>query len=467
VTQLIVSISGIRGIIGDGLGAREAVRFGMALGTHLAGGTVGAKAPAVVIGRDSRPSGPMIAAAVRAGLLATGCRVVDVGILSTPGISLMVRHLAAAGGVIITASHNPPPYNGIKMLSPAGMALSRKAGQAVVDLYTREAFTQAGTDGLATLETRDDAAEVHVDRVAALADVEKIRSCKFTVAVDAVNGAGGREMSMLLERLGCRVVMINGEPTGRFGRGAEPVPENLGDLGRTVRESGAAVGMALDPDADRLALVDETGRAIGEEYTLALAARHRLTQQRGPLAANLSTSRMMDDVASEAGVKLHRTPVGELNVAEAIAANACVIGGEGNGGVIDPRITPVRNSLAGAALILGMLAARQMTLSGLAAELPAYVIIKDKVPLGERPPAEVFAAVRKQFAGGATGGATDGKVGGVRVDERDGLHLTFDDGWLHIRASNTEPILRVMAEAADEAKARGWAAAVKMIAAGT
>jgi phosphomannomutase len=397
----------------------------------------------------------MLTAALRAGLLGTGCHIVDVGILSTPGISLMVRHLGAAGGVIITASHNPPPYNGIKMLSPAGTALNRAAGQAVVELYTREAFTQVGTDGMAGVEVRDDGAEIHVRRVTELLQVEKIRACKFTVAVDAVNGAGGREMSMLLERLGCRVTMIHGEPTGHFGRGAEPIPEHLGDLGRAVREAHAVVGLALDPDADRLALVDETGRPLGEEYTLALAARHRLTQKSGPLAANLSTSRMMDDVAAEANVKLYRTPVGEVNVAEEILAKGCVIGGEGNGGVIDPRVTPVRDSLVGAGMILEMLATRRLHLGELAAELAAYTIVKDKIPLSAVPPAAVFAAVRSRFGGA-----------GATVDERDGLHLALEDGWIHIRASNTEPILRVMAEAADEAKARGWVAEVKAMAAG-
>jgi phosphomannomutase len=260
-------------------------------------------------------------------------------------------------------------------------------------------------------------------------------------------------MKRLLERLGCLCTMVHGEPTGRFGRGPEPVPENLGDLGRAVREQGAAVGLALDPDADRLALVDETGRAIGEEYTLALAARHRLTRKRGPLACNLSTSRMMDDVASEAGVPLYRTPVGEVNVAEAIEAHGCVIGGEGNGGVIDPRVAPVRNSLAGASLILEMLAARREPLSELAAELPVYTMVKDKAPLGRTDPATIFASVRRKFDD-------------AEVDTRDGLHLSWDAGWVHIRASNTEPILRVMAEADDEATARRWVSQVKALAQG-
>jgi len=444
--QLIVSISGIRGIIGDGLGPREAVRFGLAFGAHLGGG-------AVVVGRDSRPSGPMLASALQAGLLATGLRILDAGILSTPGVALAVRHLGVRGGAVVTASHNPSPYNGIKMLSPAGMALGRADGQAVADRYARETFVEVGTDAVGAIGAVADAAEVHADRVIALVDAEAVRARRFRVAVDAVHGAGGREMRLLLERLGCIVALIGEEPTGRFSRGPEPLPEHLGDLGRAVRDHGAALGLALDPDADRLALVDERGRAIGEEYTLALAAQHRLTQERGPVAANLSTSRLMDDVAREAGVPLHRTPVGEVNVAEAILREGCVIGGEGNGGVIDPRVVLVRDSLVGAALILEMLAARGKTLSELAAELPVYSMIKDKVPLGGVDAARVLRAVRERFAG-------------ARADERDGLHLAMDEGWIHVRASNTEPILRAIAEARDEGAARRWVSEVKALAAG-
>jgi phosphomannomutase len=271
------------------------------------------------------------------------------------------------------------------------------------------------------------------------------------VVVDAVNGAGGREMALLLEHLRCRCELLNGEPTGRFGRGPEPTPENLGDLSRAVRRQGAAVGLALDPDADRLALVDENGRAIGEEYTLALAARHRLAEWPGPVACNLSTSRMMDDVAAAAGVTIYRTPVGELNVAEAIREHGCVIGGEGNGGVIDPRVVLIRDSLAGAAIILEMLARRGRILSELVAELHVYKMVKDKVPLGRSAPAAVLQAVEQRLTG-------------ARVDRRDGLHMTWDDGWLHVRSSNTEPILRVMAESADEKVARERVLAVKALA---
>ena len=447
MAQLIASISGIRGIIGDGLGPREAVRFGLAFGTHLEGGTV-------VLGRDSRPSGPMLAAALEAGLLAAGCTVVDVGILSTPGISVMVRERRAAGGAIITASHNPSPYNGIKMLSPEGAALDQAHGQTVLEAYTHEAFAEVPADRTGAIETAPDGARIHVERVLKIVDAARVRARRFAVVVDAVNGAGGREMRLLLERLGCTVSLIHAEPTGIFGRGPEPVPENLGDLGRAVLAARAHIGLALDPDADRLALVDETGCAIGEEYTLALAARHRLTQERGPLAANLSTSRMMDDVAREAAVALHRTPVGERNVVDAIVAHGCLIGGEGNGGVIDPRIAPVRNSLVGAALVLEMMAVRGRTLSEVRAELPVYSMVKDKVPLGTAPPAEVLQAAQREFAGAC-------------VDQRDGLHLAWDDGWLHVRASNTEPILRVIAEATTEQAAKTRVARIKALAKGT
>jgi phosphomannomutase len=445
MAQLIVSISGIRGLVGDGLGADEAFRFGRAYGTHLGGGVV-------VLGRDSRPSGPMLAAALRAGLAAAGCRVIDCGILSTPGVGVMVRHLKAAGGAVITASHNPLPYNGIKLIQAAGMALSREAGKAIVDLYARQAGDPITSDETPT-ETRDDAAAIHVERVLGVIDAAAIRAAGLRVAVDAVNGAGGAEMRMLLERLECRCVAINEAPTGRFGRGAEPIAENLGDLSRTVRQEQAAVGFALDPDADRLALVAETGQAIGEEFTLALVARHRLSQARGPVACNLSTSRMMDDVAAGAGVTLVRTPVGELNVAEAIAAQPCVIGGEGNGGVIDPRVVLIRDSLAGAALVLEMLARRRKKLSELTAELSVYSMVKDKVTLGSISASAVLAAVQERFAG-------------ARVDVRDGLYLAWKDGWLHVRASNTEPVLRILAEAPDAAEARERVRQVKAMAGG-
>ena len=446
MSQLIISISGIRGIIGNGLGPREAVRFGLAFAAHLSRGTV-------VFGRDSRPSGPMLADAFRAGLAAAGCTVVDAGILSTPGVAVLLRHLGAAGGAVITASHNPIAWNGIKLLSPAGMALTREQGRPVLDIYEKQSFAEVPADQIPAGRAAPEAAQIHVDRVMATVDAASIQRAHLRVVVDAANGAGAAEMSMLLERLGCGCTVIHGEPTGRFGRSPEPVSENLGDLCAAVRRSAAAAGFALDPDADRLALVDETGRAIGEEYTLALAARHRLLRQRGPLACNLSTSRMMDAVAAEAGVVLHRTPVGEVNVAEAIAKNGCVIGGEGNGGVIDPRVVLVRDSLVGAALVLEMLAARRMTLSELAAELPVYKMVKDKVTLRDPSagPGTTLDAVRRRFPD-------------ARADTRDGLYLAWDNGWLHVRASNTEPILRIMAEAEDEQTARAWVDTVKALA---
>ncbi len=445
MAPLIVSISGIRGIIGDGLGPQEAVRFALAFGTVLEGGTV-------ILGRDSRPSGPMLADAIRAGLHATGCRVLDAGVLSTPGLSVLVRDKEAAGGMVITASHNPAPYNGIKLLSARGMALDQQEGRRVLDVLESEAFRQVPAPEVGSSETCPDAAEIHVGRVLETVDAGEIRAADFRVVVDPVNGAGGKEMRMLLERLGCRVAMIHGPPSGDFGRPPEPVPENLTALGEAVRAEGADVGFALDPDADRLSLVDETGRAVGEEYTLALACRHRLTCEKGPLAANLSTSRMIDDVAAEAGVPVVRTPVGEINVATAIEREACLIGGEGNGGVIDPRVTYVRDSLAGAALVLEMMAARGGDLSELVDDLPVYTMVKDKVTLGEAEPARVLEAARARF--------TD-----ARVDDRDGLHFAWDGGWLHVRPSNTEPILRILAEDRDAAEARVRVEEVKRLAA--
>ena len=445
MAELIVSISGIRGLVGDGLGPREAVRFGLAFGTHVGGGTV-------VLGRDSRPSGPMLTSAVQAGLLAAGCPVLDTGILSTPGVSVTILDHGAAGGVVVTASHNPPAYNGIKLLSAEGMALDRESGAAIRNRYEQGDVAETGADAVGRAEALPDAAERHVERVLAIIERESVRRRAPAVVLDAANGAGGPEMQMLLERLGCRVTVIHGEPTGLFGRGPEPVPANLGPLCDTVRDSGADVGLALDPDADRLALVDETGRAVGEEYTLALAARHRLTQAKGPVATNLSTSRLMNAVAHEAGVTLHRTPVGELNVAEAIRDHGCVIGGEGNGGVIDPRVCPVRDSLVGAALVLEMMADRHASLGELVAELPVYMMVKDKVPLAGGAGAAI-EAVREQFPD-------------AEADRRDGLHLSWPAGWLHVRPSNTEPILRILAEAEEETTVRRWVEIVKEVVGG-
>jgi phosphomannomutase len=440
VAELIVSISGIRGIVGDGLGPREALRFGLAFGSHLGGGTV-------VLGRDSRPSGEMLVSAVRGGLLATGCPVLDTGILSTPGVGVTVVDRGASGGVVVTASHNPSAYNGIKLLTAEGMAIDRDTGAAIRERYETETFNETAADAVAGAEPVPDAAERHVDQVLAIVDADAVRRRAPAVVLDATNGAGGPEMQMLLEHLGCRASVIHGEPTGRFGRGAEPVAANLADLCAAVREAGADIGLALDPDADRLALVDETGRAVGEEYTLALSTRHRLAQEAGPVAANLSTSRLMDAVAGEAGVVLHRTPVGELNVSEAIRTHGCVIGGEGNGGVIDPRVGLIRNSLVGAALVLEMMADRGASLGELIAELPVYIMVKDKVPLAGRADAAI-EAVHARFAD-------------AEADRRDGLHLSWEVGWVHVRPSNTEPVLRILAEAGDEASARRWVDAVK------
>ena len=269
--------------------------------------------------------------------------------------------------------------------------------------------------------------------------------------VDAVNGAGGAEMRMLLERLGCRCVGVNEAADGQVRPRRRADAGEPGDAGRKVKKQKAAMGLALDPDADRLALVDEAGRPLGEEYTLALAARHRLTQEKraaGVQPLDLAADGLCDGRGRrDAG----RTPVGEVNVAEAIIAQHCLIGGEGNGGVIDPRVVLVRDSLMGAALVLEMLARRASQLSELAAELPVYKMVKDKVTLGKSAPAAVLEAVRKQFAD-------------ARVDTRDGLYLAWDDGWLHVRASNTEPVLRVMAESADAAAAESRVREVKAIA---
>ena len=467
--RLMVSVSGVRGTIGGTLTPQVAYDFGCAYARMLGAGTK------AVIGRDTRPSGPMIARAVSAGLLACGVNVVDLGVVTTPGVALMVRELQASGGVIVTASHNPPEYNGLKFLQglpgPAGPPASRQAGRAwapslagagltaalagtLADIWRRRDFALAGVDG-AGVETTDGSTHTrHIEAVCRICDVKAVAAGRFKVVLDSINGAGCFVTPMLLGRLGCEVVHINGEPTGRFAHQPEPIQENLTSLCEAVRRHGAAVGFAQDPDADRLVIVDEKGTFIGEEYTLALAAAHVLRHRTGKLATNLATSRMIDDVAAAAGAEVVRAPTGEANVVEAMQREGCIFGGEGNGGVIDPRVAPIRNSLVGMAMILQQMAETGKAISGLVGEIPSYVLVKTKMPCPAGAAGQVAARARAAFESRPT----------ARFNDADGLRVDLPEGWVSIRGSNTEPVLRVFAEAADEATARRLAAEVQAIA---
>jgi phosphomannomutase len=446
VSELIVSVSGVRGIVGETLTMPIAEDFGRAFATMLGAGKT------VVLGRDSRPSGADFARAITAGLNGGGVNVVELGIVTTPGAALMIKRLGADGGVVITASHNPAPYNGIKFMSPAGVNLPAAQAARLKDIWRNRRFTPADRPG--AVAQNGDTHRLHIQAVLAILDIDAIKRRKCTVVLDSINGAGCVPTARLLEQLGCRLIHVNGTPTGDFPHEPEPIVKNLTGLCDEVRRHKADIGFAQDPDADRLVIVDENGVFIGEEYTLALTAAFVLSQRKGDLAANLSTSRMIDDLAGRAGVTMFRTPVGEANVADRMTKEGCLFGGEGNGGVMDPRVVLVRDSLVGIGLMLNYLAAAGKTVSQLVADMPRYAMLKDKFPCPLAQAPAVVAKVKAALAARP----------GAKLNEEDGLRVDLPEGWVQIRASNTEPIMRIMAEAASAPAAQALADEVRRIA---
>ena len=442
-SQLMVSVSGVRGRVGEGLTPEVIAHFAAAFGAYVLRRGPG---KTVVLGRDSRVSGPMFARAATAALQSVGCDVVDVGIAPTPTVQLAVEEMQAAGGLAVTASHNPIEWNALKFIGPTGMFLDAEEG-AEMRAFLDGEIPRAGWRDLGGRTEDEGAVQRHLDRILAIPflDVERIRERRFHVALDCVRGAGGTIFPRLLEALGCRVEAINLETDGLFPREPEPVAENLGELEALVRRTGAVVGLATDPDVDRLSLVSEEGRAIGEDYTLALAAKLVLAHRPGPVVTNLSTSRLLDDVAEAAGVPLVRAPVGEINVARRMQAEGATIGGEGNGGVILPDVHLTRDAPVAAALVLQLLAEQDRPLSALAAEIGRYEIVKEKVARPAQPLDAVYDALAARFPE-------------AEADRQDGLRLSWaaERKWAHLRPSGTEPIVRVICEA----PTRGEAAAL-------
>ncbi|MFN3167866.1 MAG: phosphoglucosamine mutase [Phycisphaeraceae bacterium] len=447
----MLSISGMRGLVGKSLTPPVAARFGAAFGswlaTHRRPSPVGRASrlpedspPVVALGRDSRRSGPMIEAAVASGLASVGCKVVRVGVLSTPGVAIAADHLNADGGMVITASHNPFPWNGVKPLRHDGVAPPPDESADIIRRFHDNDFAYAEVQHLIPFEDFPAGDKHHVDRTLELVDVDLIKSANLSAVVDSVHGAGGDEARHLLHALGVKLYHLYAEPTGDFPHTPEPTKDNLTELCEQTAKLGADVGFAQDPDADRLAIVDEQGAYIGEEYTLALCALHKL-KPGDAVAANLSTSRMVDDIAEKVGGRVIRTPVGEANVTAGMRDHGCTLGGEGNGGIIDNRVSQVRDSLIGMAYVLELLASRWQTLSAICAEIPAYAIVKDKADIDpavlETMPQKMQAAFADQT-----------------IDLQDGVRVDWDDKWVHVRPSNTEPIIRIIAEASDEAEAK-------------
>lgn len=452
---LMLSVSGARGIVGQTMTPATAANFAAAFGSFLKS-TTGVGSPTVCLGRDSRPSGEMLAAAARAGLTSVGCRVIELGIVTTPTVGVMIDAHHAHGGMVITASHNPLPWNGLKCLDRNGVAPPPQNAAEIIRRFKCLDIDSAPVHELVRAEVDDSGNRAHVELVMGLIDPRPVVPKRFKVVLDSVNGAGCTSGRALLQSYGCEVLHLNGEPTGFFAHTPEPTEENLTELAKAVRDAGAAAGFAQDPDADRLAIVDENGRYIGEEYTLVLAARRALDLHvagvppfcnREPiLAANLSTSRMIDDLASKyEGARVVRTAVGEANVVASLKSENGLCGGEGNGGVILPAVCWVRDSLSAMALVLSLLESTGQSLSEIVAELPRYRMLKHKFDLasigGSDAVGPMLEKVRQRFHDAA-------------INDADGVRIDVEDGWVHLRPSNTEPIVRLIAEA--ETDSRAW-----------
>jgi phosphomannomutase len=438
----MVSVSGFRGRVGQTLTPELVAGLAAAFGAYVRSTGHG---DSVCLGRDSRTSGPMLARAASAGLQSVGCRVIDLGMVATPTLLMAVRHHGAAGGIGVTASHNPAEWNALKLAGHDGLFLDGEASARFrASLHDRDP-ARAPWDRLGEVVEDPGATERHLGAILALdlLDVSRLRARSVEVALDCVHGAGGAVMPALLERLGCRVHAIGTQTDGRFPRDPEPTAAHLADLGRLVRETGADLGMAVDPDVDRLSLVDETGQPMGEDMTLALAAAAVLARRRGTVVTNLSTSQVVDDVARAAGARVVRAPVGEIHVARRMQAEKAVVGGEGNGGVILPDLHHTRDAPLAAALVLQHLADQGVTASAAVGRWPRYVIMKEKLDFPREALSDAYQALEED----------------LRADERDstdGLRLAWNArrAWLHVRPSGTEPVVRLIAETPDEKSAR-------------
>lgn len=431
---LMVSTSGIRGVVGPILNPVVVARYVAAFGTYLKKGKV-------VVGRDSRPSGIILKETVIAALRAVGRNVIDIGLVPTPTVEIAVTGLKAAGGICLTASHNPAEWNALKFFGKTGEFIDKSALEKIKAIEKDGKFAFAAYNKLGKLTTDSTWIERHISDILRLKIINRaaIKKARLKVIVDAINGAGSFALPELLERLGIRVVRVNCKGDGDFTHEPEPVPHNLAQLARAVKKHKAHLGMACDPDADRLALVDEKGRPIGEELTLALAVKFVLAKRRGNVVVNLSTSRVTEEAALMAGEKIFYTPVGEANVIAGIRKHKAVIGGEGNGGVIYPGFHAGRDALVGAAMIVSLLAEGRVTLSQAAGSVPEYFNIKSKAALPrdfEKNIANLEKVAQSIF--------TD-----LRIDRRDGLRFDFSRGWFQVRKSNTEPIYRLIVETDD------------------
>lgn len=435
---LMKSVSGIRGIVGESFTPELLISAGAAFAKYAKYGTV-------VVGRDSRPTGEAVAMNIISVLLLSGCDVVDIGVVPTPTVQVMVEELKAAGGIVISASHNPVEWNALKLINSSGTFLSQSDISKLFAQMEKEPVFRRW-DKIGRLSTNSGASAIHIKKVLDVVDVNLVKKKKFHVVLDSVNGAGSVITPELLKALGCRVTVINCTPDGIFPRGAEPLPENLTQLSEAVIKNGADIGFAQDPDADRLAIVDEKGKPLGEEYTVTLVTDHLLLKEKGRVVVNLSTTKAVEDVAAKHGVSFARSKVGEINVVEEMKKKGARIGGEGNGGVISPEIHLGRDSLAGIVYILEMMASRGKKISDIMKDIPSYYMKKGKVTLKPGAPInDIIAGITEK-----SGGEKISRIDGLRIDFK--KNEEFRNGWVHLRSSNTEPVFRIIAESDSEEK---------------
>ncbi|MGL6226191.1 MAG: phosphoglucosamine mutase [Thermoguttaceae bacterium] len=439
MSELIISVSGLRGVIGETLTPDVAMKY-------VAAFSAGTESGPFVITRDGRASGEMLAHAIHAALNATGRSTIEAGIAATPSTGILIRSLNAAGGIQISASHNPGEYNGIKLFSGEGRVIPKEPGSEVLTRYKQGRISWAKYNELGKQSVCEDTTSAHLQKVLATVDVEGIRRRRFRVLLDANRGAGSVLGRLLLEQLGCETILLGGEPDGQFEHTPEPTVENLQSVFQQVKDMNVDVGFCQDPDADRLAIIDHNGRYLGEEYTLALCVKHLLqnhkvrNRQLGPIVINCATSRMSQDIAEYYGVRLLRSPVGEANVVDLMLAENAMFGGEGNGGPIDPHVGFVRDSFVGMVQILDAMVLRDKTIAELADELPHYAIVKRKTTVSFDRIPTILNTIERKFSD-------------QQCDRQDGLRIDWPDSWVLIRASNTEPILRIIAEAQTEDRA--------------
>ncbi len=434
IHNLKVSVSGVRGVVGDTLSPNLIANFAAAFGEYVGKGRI-------IVGRDTRPTGEMYENAVVAGLLSVGCQPILIGIVPTPTVQILVESNKAKGGICITASHNPEEWNALKFIGASGIFLNLREAAELLNIYNQPDRVYVEESEIRKARVIENAFDIQKKKIFNQIDIDVIRKSKIKVAVDCCNGAGAPYSKDFLEYLGCEVYPVFDKIDGRFERKPEPIPENLTELSRVVKEKGCAIGFAQDPDADRIVVMDSSGNAIGEQLSVVLATEHLLSKTPGPVVVNIQTTKSIDAVAERYNSKLYHTPVGEINVTSKMLEVGAVIGGEGgSGGVIWPALHPCRDSFTGMALILEMMASRNKSLEDILDTIPKYYSAGEKIPCSAGKAVEVIRLLSAKYAD-----ASPNLI--------DGLRLDWDDSWMLLRASNTEPIIRIFAEALTQKKA--------------